>query len=467
MTSRVAETKLYDDLEVEPNATDAEIKKAYRKGAMKWHPDRHVSSPKKLQEEAEEKFKDISHAYEVLIDPQKRKIYDQFGEEGLKGQRGPGGFPGGFEDIFRQAEMAANVFGRRRGGPQKLQMPNINVTINIDLLQAFQGTTITFEVERCTLKGEQPSKDDVVCSKCGGRGVIVEMQQIRPGMVRQSHQECRACDGKGMIYPNEFFEMTKQKLRKKIPPGTFSGKVFIANNAGNDIPDCLLENPDPADNSIKRSKLIIKMKVENEIECGDLVYVRTRDRDFPFNLELDLGIDMATAICGGPMILDYIDGTQFAVNIPRNIICENNMVIVVERKGMPIYGITSEQNETLYGDLVIKLRVEPDDEIDPKVYSEIFKLLTGKNMKNAHKRIRKGNEVMDSSYLEDYMQSGRVDDIRKYINAFREVLQKEMHNRREADADGDADSEEGFEGVNFEDIHEAMNGGRPQQCPVQ
>lgn len=103
----VKDTKLYDTLGVSPGASDAEIKKAYRKSALKYHPDKNPS------EEAAEKFKEVSSAYEILSDSQKREVYDQFGEEGLSGNGGAG-FPGGFgfgEDIFSQFFGGAPVAG--------------------------------------------------------------------------------------------------------------------------------------------------------------------------------------------------------------------------------------------------------------------------------------------------------------------------------------------------------------------
>ena len=104
----VKETKFYDVLGVSPLASDSEMKKAYRKAALKYHPDKNPSP------EAAEKFKEISHAYEILSDDQKREIYDSYGEEGLLGQGGPGGM--GAEDIFSQ--FFGGGFGGMGGGPQ-------------------------------------------------------------------------------------------------------------------------------------------------------------------------------------------------------------------------------------------------------------------------------------------------------------------------------------------------------------
>jgi DnaJ family protein A protein 2 len=113
------DTRLYDVLEIQPGASEQEIKKAYRKLAMRYHPDKNAHSP-----EAADKFKEVGHAYEILSDPQKRQIYDQYGEEGLNGDGGMGGGMSA-EDLFSQffGGMGGGMGGMFSGGGSQSQGP--------------------------------------------------------------------------------------------------------------------------------------------------------------------------------------------------------------------------------------------------------------------------------------------------------------------------------------------------------
>ncbi|MEL7044081.1 MAG: molecular chaperone DnaJ [Pseudomonadota bacterium] len=218
----------YDVLGVEKGADEKEIKKAYRRVAMKYHPDR---SPDDA--DAEEKFKEASEAYEVLSDAEKRGAYDRFGHAGVEGQvGGGGGFAGGsFADIF--GDVFGDIFGggggRGRGGAQR--GADLRYTLDISLEDAVRGTTVEIRVptlvvcSSCDGSGARKGSSRTTCGTCGGVGQV-RMQQ---GFF-QVQQTCPTCHGRGYTIADPCptcrgqgrVEKTK-KLSVKVPPGVDTG----------------------------------------------------------------------------------------------------------------------------------------------------------------------------------------------------------------------------------------------------
>ena len=153
----VKETKFYDVLGVKPNATDSELKKSYRKLALKYHPD------KNTEPQAGEKFKEISMAYETLADPEKRKIYDQHGEQGIKEGGGGGGFDSPM-DIFDMffgggGRMRGTFGGMGGGGRGSKRTKNLMHQLSVSLEDMYNGTTRKLALQK-----------NVICDACEGRG---------------------------------------------------------------------------------------------------------------------------------------------------------------------------------------------------------------------------------------------------------------------------------------------------------
>jgi len=200
--------KLYDLLEVPKDADEEAIKKAYKKLAVKWHPDKHQGASKA---EAEERFKEISRAYSVLSNPEKRAAYDRYGEDGINGSAGPGPdfdpsdifshfFGGGGPDL-------GGIFGGMGGGNPRANMarqssPDKEVHLNIDLTSAYKGVKIQRSFSRkdkcpdCEGRGCKTKEDVVQCTPCKGTGMQTILEQMGPFM-RQSAGPCRPCGGKG------------------------------------------------------------------------------------------------------------------------------------------------------------------------------------------------------------------------------------------------------------------------------
>lgn len=219
----------YDVLEVSRNATEAEIKKAYRKKAYQYHPDQNNGDP-----EAEEKFKEASEAYEVLRDPEKRSLYDRFGHEGLR-QSGFGGFQG-FEDIFSSfGDIFEDFFGfggRRRQRPgQQERGADLRYDIELDFMEAVKGVEKDFEVEKyvtcdvCQGKRSEPGHGAETCPTCQGTGKVTRSQgffaistpcpSCHGEGVSITHP-CKNCKGAGQV-------IKKKKLTIKAPAGVDTG----------------------------------------------------------------------------------------------------------------------------------------------------------------------------------------------------------------------------------------------------
>lgn len=199
----------YEVLGISKGAEAQEIKKAYRKLAMKYHPDRNPGD-----KEAEEKFKEINEAYEVLSDDTKRKTYDQFGHDGLNGQGGfggQGGFNGqgfgGFEDMFGDifGDMFGGGFGggrQRRRGPQRGADIRQNVTISFE--EAAFGKKMSIKLNRseecdeCDGTGAKPGTSKKTCSTCSGTGQVRTVQRTPFGNIASS-RPCSACNGTGEV----------------------------------------------------------------------------------------------------------------------------------------------------------------------------------------------------------------------------------------------------------------------------
>ncbi|HVD41063.1 MAG TPA: molecular chaperone DnaJ [Solirubrobacterales bacterium] len=292
--------ELYKTLGVSKKATDEEIKKAYRKLARKYHPDRNPDD-----KEAEEKFKEISAAYDVLGDPEKRKEYDEGGVfAGFGG--GPGGGapfgtgPGGFGG-FDFGDILGGVFNRGGGGraqTQQVRGRDLETEVSLSFDQAINGAQITVTVPKssrcatCHGSGAKPGTSPKTCPRCEGRGVEAQGQ----GFFSIS-QPCSQCGGSGQIIEDPCptcggSGLTQQTKRYKVnvPPGVKDGTRIRLAGKGEDGP-----RGGPA---------------------GDL-YVTTRVASSPIfkrldggNLEVTVPISVVEAIRGGTIEVPTLNGTK-------------------------------------------------------------------------------------------------------------------------------------------------------------
>jgi molecular chaperone DnaJ len=225
----MAKRDYYEILEVQKNASEADLKKAYRRLAMKWHPDRNPDN-----KEAEEKFKEAKEAYEVLTDPQKRAAYDQFGHAGVNpgaaGGRDAGFGTGNFSDIF--GDVFGDIFGGGgRGGSQVYRGADLQYNLEIDLPEAVNGVEVKIRVPKmdaCTVchgSGAKPGTQPETCPTCNGVGQVrmqqgfFSVQQTCPrchGGGKIITSPCTGCGGSGRVKQHK-------TLSIKVPAGVDSG----------------------------------------------------------------------------------------------------------------------------------------------------------------------------------------------------------------------------------------------------
>ena len=240
----------YEVLGVQRSATDDEIKKAYRKLAKKYHPDLNPDDSS-----AEQKFKEVSEAYEILSDKEKRSRYDQFGHAGVDPNFGAGGGAGGFGGFggFDMGDIFGDIFGggfggfggrnNARRGPQRGS--DVNTEVSISFEEAAFGCEKEINLYRiescpdCSGSGAKPGTEVTTCSVCGGRGQVTTTQRTILGNM-QTVTTCSACGGKGKVAKEPCSKCAgkgrvrkNRKIKVKIPAGIDNGQTISLSGQGN------------------------------------------------------------------------------------------------------------------------------------------------------------------------------------------------------------------------------------------
>lgn len=319
----VVETKLYDTLNIAPTATQAEIKKGYRKMAMKWHPDKNQGNP-----EAEAKFKEVSKAFEILSDSDKRSIYDRAGMEGLK-QSEQGGGGGGMDpfDIFGSF-FGGGMGGRR--GRQSNRTKDVVHELKVKLKDLYCGTKKTMRLtrktscEKCNGSGFKSGEGDATCGACRGRGFTVEMRPIGPGFVQQVQVKCSRCGGTGRYVP------IKDRCKACDGQGVVNKKKVLEVHIDKGMSD--------------GQKITFTGEADEEPgkETGDVVMVIDEVQHETFqrkNLDLimKLQIELSEALCGFKRAIEHLDGRKIVITSEPGQIIDSGDIHIVPEEGMPMY----------------------------------------------------------------------------------------------------------------------------------
>jgi len=333
----------YEILGVTRDVGEGELKKAYRQKALQFHPDKNPGD-----HEAEDKFKEASEAYDILRDPEKRQIYDQYGHEGIKG-RGFGG-PQGFEDIFSSfGDVFGDFFG---GGGGQRTGEDLRADVGITLKEAAFGTEKKVDVHKhvvCkTCKGSRCKKgtSPVACGTCRGTGQVIRSQ----GFFSLA-SPCPNCHGTGQIIKNpcgtcrgEGVVVEKSKISVNIPGGVDDGSRLRLRGEGEAAPN---------------------------MPSGDLyVFVHVQTHDFFHregnDLYCQLNISFSQATLGAEIEVPMLDGKNHSVNIPAGTQSGNQYRI-------PGAGVPSVRGRGR-GDQVIQLTVETPKKLNDR-QRELFQEL--------------------------------------------------------------------------------------------
>jgi molecular chaperone DnaJ len=330
---------LYDTLGVSKSASQDEIRKAYRKLARQYHPDKNPGD-----KAAEERFKEVQTAYDVLSDADKRKQYDRFGStNGRAGGPGPGGVNVDFGDLGDLGDLfgnLGNIFGGGRGRPQRPQPVrgnDVEATVNLSFEDSLRGldTKIPVEVDtacrQCGGTGAQPGTAPVICPECNGRGVKVESQ----GLFGLS-QPCPRCRGNGTVIeqpcPHCHGSGRERRIKNytvKIPAGVkdgtrirLKGKGEAGANGG-------------ASGDLFVVTRVAKSKLYERRDNGDLV--------------IDVPVTYAEAALGVTVEVPTPDGPRVSLKVPAG--SENGKLLRLKGRGAP------KLNGTGNGDLLARVRI--------------------------------------------------------------------------------------------------------------
>lgn len=473
----VVDTGFYDTLNVTPDASDSEIKKNFYKLAKQCHPDKN-SDPG-----AEEKFKAINEAYEVLSDPEKRQRYDAYGKDGVDQH-------GDMEDFLRRFhETGGGRFsfgggfpfsGRSKGRPMEPMMPDLAIPIEMTLPEIYAGKKAQFNAARYTLKeGMTPTKEDMFCTSCKGQGLKIEMRPIGPGVMQQIQKKCDACQGQRIIISDAFFDKTESILSKTIPKGVIRGQKIVVKNQGHYIPECMARGNQTRTNLIIAIKehTVYTVEVASQDDPSTVIDEITYERGWansPFNLKTSIKLSAAHAICGGAKEMMFIDGSKFLLRIPPGLAFKEILHIIVPNKGMPVYSVVDEDARIhKYGDLYVEVDTS-DVTLDRKTNELIYSTLTGHNMTKDIRRSKSNypeNLRSTAMPLDEYKTSARLQQVNRDFKQFDKNYEREMRGQdstEDAEFDSSDDEIDGMGGMGGMGGMPGMGDGEgPPQCAQQ
>lgn len=335
--------KFYELLEVDKEADQRTIKKAFRKKAMKHHPDK-GGDP--------EKFKEISKAYETLSDPEKRELYNEYGEEGV--QNGGGGM-GGATDIF---DMLYRRQGGGRGRSQKPKGEDCLFQLGVTLEDMYKGVKKNLRLTRNLICGEcagKGGKGVSTCEDCKGQGIRLIVRQLAPGMIQQMQTRCSKCSGTGKLVQEKCkvckgkkTVKDKKTLEVYVEKGMKDGEKVVFRGEADQAPDTL---------------------------PGDVIVVLQQKEHPTFKREgthlfMKKTVTLVEALCGFAFSVTCLDGR--VIKIPSNPgqIIQPGAYKMVNEEGMPEHKAPS-----VHGNLYIEFTIDFPDSLNANAIKQLRKVL--------------------------------------------------------------------------------------------
>ena len=349
----------YEVLGVNKNVTDEELKKAYRRLAKKYHPDANPDN----KEEAEAKFKEVNEAYETLSDPQKRRMYDQFGPDGPQGFGGGAGGPfggqngyysytssgfDGFGDFGDLGDIFSSFFGGGFGGRQNARKSNgprkgadLNLNMDITFEEAYLGVEKEVVITRnetcsnCHGTGAKPGTNPIKCPDCKGTGQVRQVQNTILGQV-QTTRTCSTCHGTGEII-QEVCDVCRGKgtvrkqprIRVKIPAGIDDNQTVVLRNEG-----------DPGQKGGPNGDLYITVRIKKHS-----IFTRSGN-----TVLCNIPVTITQATLGAELEIPMVDGSKEKFKIPEGT--QTGSKFTIRNKGFKVV------NSTAQGDFVFTVNVQ-------------------------------------------------------------------------------------------------------------
>jgi DnaJ family protein A protein 2 len=325
----------YDILEIDKNASKNEIKKTYKKLAIKWHPDKNPDN----KIESEKRFKEISEAYQVLSDPEKKDLYDKYGDEGLNNN-----FSNNHSNFNSPDEIFNMFFGMNNNNPfnnnnnnpferriKKTEIKIVNIPISIK--DCFFGSKkkITIKLRNiCSVCNGQGGTDIIICSECNGIGVKIINRSIGPGMIQRIETTCKMCEGYKKICKSKCLkcngikiEYIEKEFILNIEKGSYNEDNIIFERSGERLP-----------NEEYGDIVFILKEQKNDL------FVRIKD-DIIYNYSIKLGDSLVG------FYVDFINIDSERILFKINNIIKDNSYSIIKNKGI------SKKNNYLRGNLYI------------------------------------------------------------------------------------------------------------------
>lgn len=361
------DTSYYDILGVNKNATESEIRRAFKKRALKDHPDK---APPELKEDATKKFQKLVEAHSILSDKEKRDIYDKYGKEGLTGQHMPNM---NMDDIN---EMLRNFFDHT----EQNVVPPIQIQVPVTLEDLYFGKELEKDIERyscckyCNGTGFEDKREHY-CKKCKGNGVIIRLINIGPGMMQRVQSCCQKCNGDGLDkYNNKIcikcdgktIIIEKHKVKFHIAAGSEDNDIILIENEGNEISN---KHKTKIKNKTRGNVEIIIDEIEHP-KFKRFVY---KGQNKATDICLQLNISLSESLCGFTRIFDHLDGRKLSIS--ESLPVKDNSIKMVIGEGIPY-----KNSDYKKGNLYIVYKVDYPDDLTYEQKKNIYKILEGKNM---------------------------------------------------------------------------------------